>query len=121
MNISATASDVKAIGSLAYVAAGSSGFKVVDFSSPTNPRIVGSVALSGTASTVAVGDGYAYVGLGTSVAVIDVRTPTSPRLKTTLATSVTSLAVAGTDLFVLSGSAAQRRRRQQSALAGGSR
>lgn len=104
VTISTTASDVKVVGSLAYVAAGSSGFKVVDFSNPSSPRIVGSLSLASAATKVAVANGYAYVGMGTSVAIVDVNTPSLPRLKTTLSLPVSSLAAAGTNLFVLNSS-----------------
>ena len=92
---------VKVVGSLAYVAAGSSGLQIVDVSTPATPTIIGTLDTPGTASGVAVANGYAYVADGTAVRVINVTSPRTPVLVASLATSASAVAVAGTRLYVL--------------------
>jgi hypothetical protein len=94
---------VKVVGSLAYVAAGTAGLVIIDVSTPTAPRLVGTADTPGTASGVAVGTGYAYVADSTSLVVIDIHTPSSPFIVGSLATSASAVAAVGTRLYVIAG------------------
>ena len=97
------ASDVKAVGSVVYVAAGNGGLQVVDIGNPTLPRIIGSTATPAAAVAVGVGTGYAYVGTGTSIQVIDIHTPTHPFIVGSIATSASQLATANQMVYALDG------------------
>ena len=65
-------------GSYAYVAAGYSGFSVVDISDPRNPREVGHHETPHSARSVRVSGSYAYVGELNWLRVFDVSTPSAP-------------------------------------------
>ena len=89
-------------GSLAYVAAGNSGFEVVDVSNPGAPQVIGTLALPSTAYAVAAANGYAYVADNTSLQVIDLATPSTPLAVNSIpTTSASAIAVSGTRLYVL--------------------
>ena len=92
------------MGTLVYVAAGAGGLKIVDVSTPTAPRIVGSADTPGTAASLAVSNGYAYVADSTAVEVINVTTPSRPVIVGSLATAATAVAVAGSRVYTLNGS-----------------
>jgi hypothetical protein len=77
---------------------------VVDVSSPTAPRIVGVADTPGSATRVAVANGYAYVADNTAVVSINISSPTNPFVVGSLATPATNVAVAGSRLYVLGGS-----------------
>jgi hypothetical protein len=94
---------LKVVGSLAYVAAGSTGLQIVDVSNPAAPWIVRTVDTPGAAKGVAVANGYAYVADNTSVQVIRVTDPSNPIVVGSLATAANEVAVVGTRLYVLSG------------------
>jgi len=53
-------------------------FKVVDFSDPTHPAVVGEIDSFGYAHDVAVQEEYAFVSEGEKLRVIDLREPTRP-------------------------------------------
>jgi hypothetical protein len=93
---------LKVSGSLVYVAAGGSGLAIVDVSSLTAPRIIGSVDTPGVAREVAIANGYAYVADDTDVQVVDVHTPTSPLLVASLAVTARDVAISGTRLYAAS-------------------
>jgi hypothetical protein len=96
--------DVKVVGTLAYVAASKGGLQIVDLSTPTSLRIIGSVNIPYAAAAVDVGTtGYAYVGTSGGIYVIDVRTPTSPEIVASIATSATALATANQLIYALDG------------------
>ena len=74
------ANNVDIAGNYAYVAAGSAGLQVVDYSVKTNPQIVGSVALAGTAIDVKVAGDYAYLAGGKAgLHIVDISNPASPQ------------------------------------------
>src|SRR4030067_1605389 len=91
---------VKIVGSLAYVADGTSGLQIVDVSNPAAPKIIGSLSLSGTAYAVAVANGYAYVAGYSAVYVINVSNPSSPFIVQSVPIRAMNLALAGTRLFL---------------------
>jgi hypothetical protein len=93
---------VQVSGTLVYVAAGGSGLVIVDVSTLTAPRIIGSVDTPGVARQVALGTGYAYVADDTAVRVIDVHTPSSPLLVASISASALDVAVSGTRLYAVS-------------------
>jgi hypothetical protein len=95
---------LKVVGSLAYVAAGSTGLQIVDVSNPIAPRIVRTVDTPSGAKGVAVANGYAYVADDTSVQIIRVTDPSNPVVVGSLATAVNEVVVVGTRLYALSGS-----------------
>jgi hypothetical protein len=96
--------DVQVVGSLAYVAIGSGGLSIVDVSSPTSPRVVGSMDTAGTAYGVSVANGYAYVADFSSMVVVDVRTPTQPLIVGSYPVSqVIAVGVAGTRVYLIAG------------------
>ena len=88
---------------MVYVAAGDGGFRVVDVSSPTSPRIIGAVGTPTRALGVAVAGNYAYVAASTSVQVINVTTPSRPVIVSSLTTPGIAAAVAGSRLYVVDG------------------
>ena len=94
---------IKVVGSLAYVAAGTSGLQIVDISAPTAPRLVGTADTPGTASGVAIGNGYAYVADTTALVVIDVHNSTSPFVVGSLSTPATAVAAVGARVYVIAG------------------
>jgi len=96
--------DVKVVGSLAYVSVGSSGFQIVDISNSTDPKIIGSVDTPGTAYAVEVANGYAYIADSTSVQIVNVINPINPFIVTSIVMPSTNVAVAGSQLYVIGGS-----------------
>jgi hypothetical protein len=95
---------VKIVGSLAYVAAGSSGLQIVDVSNPYAPQVIGAIDTPGTAYAVDVANGYAYVSDSTSIQVINVTNPGSPFIVGSLTTSsAKALSVTGSRLYVIDG------------------
>ena len=95
---------LKVVGSLAYVATGSTGLQIVNVSNPLAPWIVSTVDTPGGAKGVAVANGYAYVADNTSVQIIRVTDPSNPVVVGSLATAAIEVVVAGTRLYALSGS-----------------
>jgi hypothetical protein len=66
-------------GTYAYVAAGSSGLKVVDISNPSSPTVVGSADTRNFAWDVSITGSIVYVAdYGSGVQVFDVSNPTAP-------------------------------------------
>lgn len=71
--------DVILDGTIAYVAAGAAGMKVVDFTSPSAPQLVGSFASHGYAEGVAVADNYVYLADGADgLRILDIANPANP-------------------------------------------
>ena len=67
-------------GNLAYVAAGSAGFRIFDLSDPTAPRQLSASNTNGEAQDVAVNNGIAYVTAELAgLRVFDVRDPVAPK------------------------------------------
>jgi hypothetical protein len=95
--------EIRLVGSLAYVAAGSGGLVIVNVASPSAPSIVGSVDTPGTAAGVAVVGSYAYVADTTAVQVVNVATPSRPTIVRSLAVSAMAVAVAGNRLYTTDG------------------
>jgi hypothetical protein len=97
--------DIKVVGTLAYVAVGAAGLQIVNVANPAAPVIVGTMDTPGTAKGVAVAGGYAYVADTTSVQVINVGTPSAPvRVGTLAASAALAVDVVGTKLYVIDGS-----------------
>jgi hypothetical protein len=97
---------IKASGSVVYVAAGGAGLNIVDASTPTSPRVIGSITPSGGASALAVAGSYAYVATAStppSIVVINVSKPTAPTIAGSVAASATALAVASGRVYALNG------------------
>ena len=95
---------VKVVGSLAYVAAATSGLQIVNVSNPAAPWIVSTVDTPGSARAVAVANGYAYVADNTSIQVIQVTNPASPTIVGSLAIAAQGpVAVVGNRLYALNG------------------
>jgi hypothetical protein len=90
-------------GSVAYVVAGLAGLQTIDVSSPTAPRVLGTVDTPGSAWGVAVANGYAYVADGPTLLAIDVRTPSQPVVRGTLATSASAVATSGSMVYAVDG------------------
>jgi hypothetical protein len=103
MTLGTGGADIKVVGSLAYVASGSTGLQIVSVASPTMPTLVGAADTPGTASAVVVAGGYAYVADGTSVQVVNVATPSNPTIVGSVATSASALALSGTRLYAVDG------------------
>jgi hypothetical protein len=94
--------DLKVVGSLAYVAAGSAGLQIVDVSHPTAPAVVRVVDTPGSAASVVVANGRAYVADGTALRIVDVAA-SPPAIVGSLATSATALAVVGSRVYAVDG------------------
>ncbi len=95
--------DIRVVGSLAYVAAGTAGLQVVSVASPTAPTLVGSVDTPGTAVSLAVAGSYAYVADTSSVQVVDISTPSRPTIVASVPTTASSVAVGGNRLYAVDG------------------
>jgi hypothetical protein len=95
--------EIRLVGSLAYVAAGSSGLIIVNVATPSAPSIVGSVDTPGTAAGVAVAGSYAYVADTSSVQVVNVATPSRPVIAGSLAASALAVQVSGNRLYTTDG------------------
>ncbi len=77
----ANAEDMEIDGNYAYILSEESSLEIVDISDPYNLTHVGSLAVTGgSASAIAVGNGYAYLGKEgtTDIYVVDVSDPTAP-------------------------------------------
>lgn len=74
LNLGATANDITLAGNIAYLAT-SAGLKVVDVSTPTAPRLLGSFAGVGNAMGVKVRGTTAYVAAGSSLYIVSVANP----------------------------------------------
>lgn len=68
------------VGSLAYVASGPAGLKVVDVSDPTSPKEIGQLDTEGFSMGVYVAGAHAYVADGSGgLRIINISVPASPR------------------------------------------
>jgi hypothetical protein len=94
---------VRVVGTLAYVAAGSAGLVIVNVATPSAPSIVGTVDTPGTAAGLVVSGSYAYVADTTAVQVVNVATPSRPTIVRSLAASALGVAVAGNRLYTTDG------------------
>ena len=70
-------STVEVVGDYAYVAAGGGGLRIISVADPTHPVEVGCYE-PGNVSTLAAGDGYAYIACDRSFRAISVTNPTNP-------------------------------------------
>ena len=74
-----TVEDVMIVGSLAFIANGWGGLKIIDISDPTNPIKVGQFKDGGDANGVYVSGSYAYVANEfDGLEIIDISNPTNP-------------------------------------------
>ncbi|MBF8277180.1 MAG: hypothetical protein HW390_2253 [Candidatus Brocadiaceae bacterium] len=96
--------DVTVVGTMAYVADHSSGFLVIDVSTPSSPQLLGSYDAPGDARGVAVVGTTAYVADSYSrLQVIDVSTPSKPQLLCSYKMPCYGIAVVGTMAYVAGG------------------
>jgi hypothetical protein len=105
VNVTAsTQGDIKVVGSLVYVAAGNAGLKIVDVSSPSSPRILGSLATAGNAYGLAVANGYAYVAASSAAQIINVSNSSNPSLVSSFSTSSANrIAVSSNRMYIVDG------------------
>lgn len=74
-----TGQDVKLSGGRAYVACGSDGLRVVDVTTPSSPRVVGTLDTPGFAQAIALGGGLALVADGQAgVRILSLANPDVP-------------------------------------------
>jgi hypothetical protein len=102
------ASDVKVVGTFAYLAISNVGLLIVDVSDPANPRKVGAFGSPGQARSVTVAGDYAYLADGLAgFEIIDVRNPVNPVLAgaSAILTNVNQIAVRSNYLYIADGSA----------------
>jgi hypothetical protein len=99
----AATTEIRVVGTTAYLPARAAGLQIVDVANPAAPRIVATLDTPSNAAGVAVANGRAWVADGNAVISVDVRTPSRPVKGASLATTATTLAVAGTRLYVLDG------------------
>jgi len=78
INISGIARAVVVRGDYAYVAADSSGLRVINVSNPASPVEVGFYDTPGVSYGVEVRGDYAYVADGTALRIINISNPASP-------------------------------------------
>ena len=95
--------DIQVSGSMAYVAAGTSGLQIVNVGNPSNPQVVKTVNTPGSAVAVDVAGNMAYVADSNSLQVINVGVPTSAYIVGSLATSASKVAEASGRVYALSG------------------
>jgi hypothetical protein len=98
----ATASELRVVGSIAFLAARAAGVQLVDVANPAAPTILGTIDTPDTAKAVAVSGNYAFVADGSAVLGIDLNL-TPPAIVGSLAMTASALAVEGTRLYVLDG------------------
>ncbi|HEX8964919.1 MAG TPA: hypothetical protein VF820_00635, partial [Patescibacteria group bacterium] len=69
--------------------------KIVDISNPTAPSIVGSLNLGAVGSSIAVNNGYAFIGSNANLWIVNVTTPSAPVLTGSygVSSSITGVAV----------------------------
>lgn len=106
IDIPGYANNVDVAGNYAYVAAGSTGLKIVDVTDRRLPRIVGTLDTPGNANDVRVLGNLAYVADGSAgLQIIDITVPTAPVLRGTYNTAGDALDVAlsGTRAYVADG------------------
>jgi hypothetical protein len=71
-----------------YVAYGTAGLRIVDVTTPSQPSVLSTLALSGESRGVVVSGSYAYVAaMDSGVHVVDVTNPASPARLSTIGTS----------------------------------
>jgi hypothetical protein len=96
------------VGRHAFLADGEAGLRVVDVSTPTAPREIGSVDTAGYAYDVAAAGTFVYVADGASgLKVVDVQAPSAPREVAGLSLEggdVRGVHIAGSRAFVAAGS-----------------
>ena len=100
------ASRVAYSGTVAYLADGASGLRIVNVASPASPASLGSFDTSGNANDVAISGTVAYVADGVSgLQIINVVNPASPALLGTFNTSgdAKGVTVSGTVAYVADG------------------
>lgn len=88
---------VDVVGNYAYLAAGSSGLKIIDISNPAAPSVVGSLAMGGIQDVKVVGN-YAYIADhygagGGGLKIVDISNPSSPVLVGTEGTCINAFGV----------------------------
>jgi len=91
---------------LAYIADGTGGLKVLDISNPAQPVLVGSLSLTGTQVDIALsGNIICLVSNTGPLSTVDVSTPSAPVFKGAVASSAAAarVAVNGSTIAVLSG------------------
>ena len=82
----ASAKEVVALGTHAYVAAGAAGLQIYDIGDPASPVLLGTCDTRGVARDVSVAGSYAYVADGAAgLEVVDVSDPAAPHLVSNLA------------------------------------
>ncbi|MBN2738705.1 MAG: hypothetical protein JXR70_17115 [Spirochaetales bacterium] len=85
-------SDIKVVGSLAFVANSDAGVKILDISNPSSPLLVnpsGTGETAGSAFSLKVSDGFAYVAASEAgLQVINVQNPSSPIVYAAVSTSI---------------------------------
>ena len=94
--------DLKVVGSVAYVAAGSAGIVMVDVGNQAAPAIVRTVDTPGSASSLVVANGLAYVADGSALRVVNVAA-NPPTIVGSLATSASAVAIAGNRVYAVDG------------------
>ena len=105
INIPGHANAVDAVGSFAYVAAGSAGLHVVNVSNPAAPVIVATVNTPGNANDVKVAGNFAYVADGSSLQIVNVTNPLAPTVAGAVALSGAEDVAVGAGLaYVAAGS-----------------
>ena len=103
ITLGTSGSEIKVVGSIAYVAAGTTGVQIVNVANPTAPSLVGTVDTPGTASAIAVAGSYAYVADGSTVQVLNIATPSQPAIVGSLASAASALCVWGNRLYTVDG------------------
>lgn len=75
---------IRLVGSLAYLAGGNGGLRIIDVSSPTTPQLIGSYSSEGSIEDLEVSNGYAYVIESTpacrSLRILNISDPEAPYL-----------------------------------------
>jgi hypothetical protein len=107
VSIPGFANDVAVSGNFAYVAAGGSGFQVVNVSDRLHPVIVASLTLPGNANDVVISGNLAYVAGGAAgLHVVNIANPLAPILTGTLNSIGTALGVEVRDAnaYIVNGS-----------------
>ena len=98
----ATATELRVVGSIVFLAARVAGVQLVDVSHPAAPTILGTIDTPDNAKGVAISGSYAFVADNSAVVSIDLGA-VPPAVVGSLAMTASALAVEGTRLYVLDG------------------
>lgn len=86
LQLDGSAYTVKIKDNYAFIAAGSEGLRVVNFSDPQKPYLVTTLAIPGNSQDVRIDGNYAYIANGNGLVAVDIQNPEAPVVAGSVAT-----------------------------------